>query len=55
MGPWLSSLRTPFLRLFITDTEAEKSVVVYGRRETGFFEGEKSKIRRKMYDRKIRY
>jgi hypothetical protein len=38
MTPQLSSWRTSFLRLFITDTEAEKSVV-YGRRETAFVEG----------------
>jgi hypothetical protein len=33
-------LRTSFLRIFITDTEAEKSVI-YGKRRTGFIEGKK--------------
>jgi hypothetical protein len=38
MRPQLSSFRTSFLQLFITDSEAEKSVV-YGRWETAFVEG----------------
>jgi len=33
-------LRTLFLRVFITDTVAEKSVI-YGRRRTRFIEGER--------------
>src|SRR5262249_27775695 len=37
----LSSSRTSFLRVFITDTVAEKSVI-YGRRRTRFIEGEKA-------------
>jgi hypothetical protein len=41
MAPKLSSLRTSFLRLFITDTEAQKSVI-YGRRRTRFTEQEKA-------------
>jgi hypothetical protein len=41
MAAQLSSWRTSFLRFFITDTVAEKSVI-YGRRRTGFIEGEKA-------------
>src|SRR4029453_13830297 len=41
MMPQLSSLRTLFLRLFITDRETEKSII-YGRRRTRFIEGEKA-------------
>jgi hypothetical protein len=40
MALQLSSLRTSFLRLFITDTEAEKSII-YGRRKTRFIEGKR--------------
>jgi hypothetical protein len=40
MAPQLSSLRTSVLRLFITDTEAEKSVI-YGSRRTKFIEGKR--------------
>jgi hypothetical protein len=41
MAPQLSSLRTSFRALLITDTEAEKSVI-YGRRRTRFIEAEKA-------------
>jgi hypothetical protein len=41
MTPQLSSLPTSFLRLFITDKAAEKSVI-YGRRGTRFIEGKKA-------------
>jgi hypothetical protein len=40
MATHFSSLRTSFLGLFITDTEAEKSVI-YGSRRTKFIEGKR--------------